>query len=376
MAVKKRKTSKNISTNKGHDAIIHDPVFAEHLLERLNKTGIVVVNSTGECIYVSEKAQQILKKAKRQIIGKQFFEAIPLLTIEDKEINIRKHPVAIALGHKSYTQVTPFFCKLHQEDDGHILAMNVLQIKKQRKVFGVVVQIRKAERELNIGEMKSLFVSFAAHQLKTPSSIVKGFLELMMREGRKAYNANQWGYLISAFESNEHLIHVSKTLLGLARLEGGLIAPTIKAMDPRQLLRGKIKSMQTLLDIKKINVTFEPEGKGFLNSDEAFFLEIFEILFANAVKHAPENTNILITCTTSKYGTEVHVIDNGPGISETLKAKLFVSAQQDAPDQNTHGLGLYMAKKYIALLDGSIGVEARNPAPGSDFFFVVPNQVN
>ncbi len=375
MAVKKRKSSKKLSKNKGHDSIIHDPVFTEHLLERLNKTGAIVVDGIGECIYVSEVAQRILKMKKRQILGKQFFDAVPLLTIEGKEINQRKHPVAVALEKNSYVQVTPFFCKIPGQPDSAVLAMNVLQIKKQRSVLGVVVQLRKAERELNIGEMKSLFVSFAAHQLKTPSSIVKGFLELMMREGQKSYNSTQWSYLISAFESNEHLIHVSKTLLGLARLEGGLISPTVKQLDPRRLLQSKIRAMQALLDIKQIAVRFQAEGKGFLHSDEAYFLEIFEILFANAVKHAPNNSTIKVICRTNKDGVEVRVIDSGPGISEAMRTKLFVSAQAEEPHQNSHGLGLYMARKYVALLSGTIGVEARNSARGSDFYFIVPNQL-
>ncbi|MDQ3018770.1 MAG: HAMP domain-containing histidine kinase, partial [bacterium] len=274
---------------------------------------------------------------------------------------------------KPYTQVTPFFCKFTEASVDSILAMNVLQIKKKLGVFAVVVQLRKAEREVNLGEMKSLFVSFAAHQLKTPSSIVKGFLELLMREGQKSYSADQWNFLISAFESNEHLIHVSKTLLSLARLEGGLIAPQIQSFDPRLLLQSKIKSMQSLLDLKNIKVTFESTDKGFLNSDQGFFLEIFEILFANAIKHSGDKPQLKITCTTTKQGTEVHVMDNGPGISAVMQDKLFKTAADAQPDNNTHGLGLYMTKKYIALLGGFIGVFSEGAGKGSDFYFSVPN---
>jgi signal transduction histidine kinase len=316
---------------------------------------------------------QILGQKKGQIVGKGFFDALPFLTIEDKPINERKHPVFLALGPKPYTQVTPFFCKSPNEKKDAMLAMNVLQIRKGRSVVGAVIQIRKAERELNIGEMKSLFVSFAAHQLKTPSSIVKGFLELLMREGQRSYTGDQWNFLISAFESNEHLIHVSKTLLSLARLEGGLIAPQVRQFDPRQLIQNKIRSMDALLKIKKIEVTFLSQGKGFIKTDDNFFLEIFEIILANAVKHSSSGTKISVMCNTSKQGTEVHVIDNGPGISDAMKDKLFLAAQDVSPDKNTHGLGLYMAKKYVALLGGTIGVKDAENQKGSDFYFLIPN---
>ncbi len=373
VAKKKNAKKSNNQKTQGHDDMIHDPVFAEHLLEKLNRSGMIVIDSKGICTYVSERAVQILGLPKRNILGKLFFDAIPLNNIEDHPINDRKHPVTMALQPKPFTQVTPFFCKPGFGKGDFTLAMNVLQIRKSRSVLGAVIQIRKAERELNIGEMKSLFVSFAAHQLKTPSSIVKGFLELLMREGQKSYTNDQWNFLISAFESNEHLIHVSKTLLSLARLEGGLIAPQVRQIDPRQLIRSKVKSMQALLDIKRIEVKFEPEGKGFVNTDDSFLMEIFEIILANAVKHSPNDTKIVVTCKTSKLGAEVHIIDNGPGITDQHKEKLFVTAQDVTPDNNSHGLGLYMAKKYAALLGGTLGVKDAFQQKGSDFYFTIPN---
>lgn len=339
----------------------------------MNKSGTVVVDTQGVCVYVSEQALQILHIKRRQIIGQLFIDAVALQTIEDKPVEELKHPVMQALRSKTFTQVTPFFCKLTSSEDT-TLAMNVLQIKKGRKLHSLLVQLRKAEREVNIGEMKSLFVSFAAHQLKTPSSIVKGFLELMIREGRKSYSADQWNFLISAFESNEHLITVSKTLLSLARLEGGLIAPHVRSFDPLSVLKTKIKSVDALLKIKRVEVALEHKGKGSIYSDDSFFLEIFEILFANAIKHSPNDTRIVVQCTVSRNGVEVHIIDNGPGISAAQKEKLFISAQDSAPDKNTHGLGLYMAKKYIALLGGKIGVQDGPGQNGSDFHFFLPNE--
>jgi signal transduction histidine kinase len=196
-------TKKPKKNKQDPENIIHDPVFAEHLLERLNKSGMVVLNDKGEIVYVSVRAEQVLDLNKAAVLGQSFFEAVPLQTLEGEDIDDRKHPVWRALQPQPYTQVTPFFCS--QPGVGQALAMNVLQILDEKKLKAVVVQIRKAEREVNVGEMKTLFVSFAAHQLKTPSSIVKGFLELMIREGQEIYSADQWNYLISAFESNEHL---------------------------------------------------------------------------------------------------------------------------------------------------------------------------
>jgi signal transduction histidine kinase len=362
---------KKNSKNKQDPDLIHDPVFTQHLLEKLNKSGMVVLDGTGECVYVSNRAEQILGASKDDLLGRVFFEAAPLLTLEGSEIDDRKHPVWRALQPVVYNQVTPFFCKSAERED--VLAMNVMQVREGSKAKAVVVQIRKAEREVNVGEMKTLFVSFAAHQLKTPSSVVKGFLELLMREGQQSYTPDQWNYLISAFESNEQLIHVSKTLLSMARLEGGLIEPQIRTFNPSHAIEGKISSLGPLLKVKELRVVFESEGEEYVNSDDTFFLEIFEIIFANAIKHSPAGSTITVLCKTAAEGVTVSVADQGSGVPKSAQEGLFKTAQESAQDTNSHGLGLFMAKKYLALLGGSIGLESSTS--GSKFYFTVPNEI-
>lgn len=364
------KPNKNLK-NKQDPELIHDPVFTEHLLERLNKSGTIVLNSSGKCIYVSNRAEQILNLKKNNLLGEDFFTAVPLLSLEGGTIDDRKHPVWRALQPMAYTQVTPFFCRPVDRED--VLAMNVMQVRRDQQVIAVVVQVRKAEREVDLGEMKSLFVSFAAHQLKTPSSVVKGFLELLMREGEQSFSEDQWHYLVSAFESNEQLIHVSKTLLSMARLEGGLIEPRIHSFDAADALQAKIKSLSSLLRTKRLEVKFDAPGENFLNSDDTFFLEIFGIIFANAIKHSPENSTITVTCQTNAETATVHVIDQGSGVPPQVADNIFMSAQAAQAGEQGHGLGLYMAKKYLALLGGSIGVTSTKT--GSDFFFSVPQAI-
>ncbi len=223
--------------------------------------------------------------------------------------------------------------------------------------------------------MKSLFVSFAAHQLKTPSSVVKGFLELMMRQGEAAYSPEQWHFLTSAFESNEQLITVSKTLLNMARLEGGLIEPKVLEFDPSRSLQSKIASLAPLYKTKRVNINLNASGDEdlHLRNDETFFLEIFGILLGNAIKHSPIGGEITVSCSLTPAHCEVHVTDNGPGIPEEVRSKLFTTEQEASAEENSHGLGLYMAKKYIALLNGTIGLADGSSSSGSDFYFTIPN---
>lgn len=352
-----------------------DSRFTESLLERIGgNSATIVLRKDGKCVFASSATSEVLQLASDEIKGKDFLESVKLFSLEGGIVDDSQNPVAKILSDRNFVQLTPFFCKLSQDPETGTLALNTLRIDGGDGDEFVVLQIRRAKREVDVGEMKSLFVSFAAHQLKTPSSVVKGFLELMMRQGESAYSKEQWHFLTSAFESNEQLIEVSKSLLNMARLEGGLIEPKVSEFDPNRALQAKIASFATLYKTKRVNINLSvsaDEDQNTLRSDESFFLEIFGILLGNAIKHSPIGESITVSCVLSKNQCEVHVIDNGSGIPQAVRASLFKKAQDSEEQDNSHGLGLYMAKKYVALLGGQIGLE--DTKQGSDFYFIVPN---
>ncbi len=355
-----------------------DSEFAENLLEKIGgNSATLVFSDSGKCLFASSNSIGVLgassEDLKTRIVDQSFLDNLHLYTLEGGLLDKANNPVAKALKDKNFIQTTPFFCKL-SKDAEDVLALNTFVIENQTGNYFVVVQIRKAKREVDVGEMKSLFVSFAAHQLKTPSSVVKGFIELMMRQGEPAYSKEQWHFLTSAFEANEQLIEVSKSLLNMARLEGGLIEPKAVEFDPNRALQTKIASFAPLYKTKRVNVNLSAsseENFNSLRSDESFFLEVFGILLGNAIKHSPIGESITVSSVISKNGCEVHIMDNGPGIAKAVRETLFKSEQGSSEKENSHGLGLFMAKKYIALLGGSIGLEESEI--GSDFYFTVPN---
>lgn len=350
------------------------PEFIAGLLEKIGgNSATIVLDSGGICVFASKASENVLKINPKELLGKNFSELLTFYTLEGKQVETIKNPINKALAYKDFIQSTPFFCKLTPKEDS-TLALSTIQLQDKSKISHVVVQIRTAKREVEVGEMKTLFLSFAAHQLKTPSSVVKGFLELMMRQGEAAYSNEQWHYLTSAFESNEQLIEVSKTLLNMARLDGGLIEPNIQEFDPYRAIQGKSTSFAPLYQTKRVTVNFsasEDSSGSMIRSDEGFFLEVFGILFGNAIKHSPIGGVITVSCAVTGNNCEVHVIDAGPGIALEIQKSLFKEQQQSNSQENSYGLGLFMAKKYISLLGGTIGIEPSET--GSDFYFTVPS---
>ncbi len=358
------------TSNKSFQSPLDDPDFSKILLERLGQTGTLVLDVEGAICYVSKRTERLLGAPQKKLLGHGFFDVINIRNDKGEQIFERKHPVYQALHERDFNQVTPFFTTLKLEDDLVPVALRVIQMSAKRKITGVIVEMREVKRVLNVGEMKSLFVSFAAHQLKTPSSIVKGFLELMMREGEKAYSRDQWYNLQSAFESNENLIQLSKTLLNLTRLEGGMIEPKIAPFNPNSVLQSKVDAHRPFFSKKQLQVKLNAID-GVFHTDELFFSEIFDTLFSNAVKYSPPGAIITVECNVAKHKIEVIVRDQGVGISKAEAELLFTTASDIDPDHDSHGLGLLMAKKYVTLLGGTIGLREQDE-PGAALYFILP----
>lgn len=357
--------------------LLHDPEFTATVLERLGQSAPLVVSPQGAILYASQRVLRLLKLTARAAEGKHFLVAVKLCNEQGEALPERKNPVCQALQKGVRTQMTPFFCYLQRKGEKPPIpvAVKAWQIRSGRTLRCVVVEIREIERVLNVGEMKSLFVSFAAHQLKTPSSIVKGFLELMLREGAKAYQPQQWYNLQSAFEANENLINLSKTLLNLTRLEGGLIEPRIVPFNPAVVLKSKISGRKPLLAGHNIKVKLETKGsRGMFPSDETFFSEIYDILFSNALKYSPTGSIITVTLTVNKDELRLEVADQGPGLPLEQQKTLFDTGFSPDEANNSHGLGLFMAKKYVSLLKGKIGL-IPNQKHGAKFFFTIPKPI-
>lgn len=352
--------------------------FVEEILERVGgNSANFVLDGSGNCIFANKNAILLLGTVETQIIGLKLLDQITIYPLDGDELVSSSNPIIKALTTKDYIQTAPFFCKLSLDEKQITYAIQVYRITSESGSVLVFVQIRKALREVEVGEMKSLFLSFAANQLKTPSSIIKGFLELLIREGEASYSADQWKYLTSAFEANEQMLEVSKSLLRTARLDGGIIEPHLTMFDPIRALQSKIAILSPLYKIKRLSVNLTPsneEGVTTILSDESFLLEIFGIILGNAIKHSPIDGAINISVLVNKQQCAVHVIDQGSGLPEKVLQEVNTGNDTIDADQTTQfGLGLYMAKKYIALLGGSFGAQIGEDV-GSDVYFSIPNQ--
>lgn len=355
-----KRTSKKILSGNTDQGLLAAPELRELLLDHFNLSGVIILNAERTVIYASPKALQALELTEESLVGKNFTEAVPFLDNYGAVIPEHKRPSFRALLGTS-VQATLFFCQYRLPTIGDLTSLSIRAagIKRGNKTLGAVVELRRAEKKLNAGGMKSLFTGFAAHQLKTPSSIVKGFLELLLRQGKPAFKDEQWNFLNSAFEANERLIRLSQTLLNITRLEGGMIELQPVKTDIGRVFREKVNNYAHAAKESKIKIamTIEPNPLEFL-TDPGFIAEMVDVLINNALKIAPTKSTVTILAKLENQQLELSVSDQGAGLPEDILSKLRGPLAEHQPGHGSptggNGLGLYMARKYAALLHGDI----------------------
>jgi signal transduction histidine kinase len=329
-------------------------------VEQWGTSSVLLVDDKTIIRYVSTRVMQLLDLSAAQLLGKSLYSALVLKDVENNDIPNHRRPLHLAIEQPGFAVYTPYICFIELPSSTRMqVAINVYPFSSGNSKDGLwfILGVREVKKQLDVNEMKSLFTSFAAHQLKTPSGIVKGFLELLLRQGKKAYKNTQWANILSAYESNERLIRRARALLNLTKLEGGMLHVTVRPFNPAESIEQVTESYRKALSYRSITLKVNAPKRKTVSSDASLFLEVFDILFNNAVKHSPDGGALEVTCKFTPHGCELRVQDSGTGLSPDVAEHIFQHSANTDILQNNHGLGLYMARKYMSLLKGSLTVD-------------------
>jgi signal transduction histidine kinase len=238
-----------------------------------------------------------------------------------------------------------------------------------------ITEQKRVQEELkSAAQMKSDFVSFATHQLRTPLTGIRWLLELALQEHGISDQATS---LISdASQSAQRLIRMVNDLLGVARLESGRLAfdPVNTSLSEvtRQVLKDVMPEAQSL----KHTASFT-EGENIPNVciDTDMFRQTMTNLMSNAIKYTPPGGRIAVDLRVEKGMLIWKVQDNGIGIPKAsqphLFEKFFRADNVFKLETEGTGLGLCLAKLVVEQAGGKMLFESEE-GKGSTFGFEIP----
>ena len=330
--------------------------------------GVIALNNKGEIVSANPPAAKLIGKNVKDVQGHLMRDLYKLQT-EDK-------PFIVALDEIGVSQYNDL--ELPKPDGMSYLSLVVSVISHEDNEIAAIITINDQTQGRELDFMKLDFVAIAAHELRTPLTVVRGYLDLINTEAIKKLTLSGLENFQKAIEGTDQLRDLINKLLNIARIERGEMEIFIEKLNLSKIVKENVRQHNATAVLKEQTLIFEPEDVDktvYVPGDPASITEVLNNLIGNAIKYTGRGGQITVKMSTSASQVKVEVADNGPGVPEELRARLFTKfyrAERSliAGTRGT-GLGLFISKTIIELQKGTIGIEP-DDGHGSRFYFTLP----
>jgi signal transduction histidine kinase len=239
---------------------------------------------------------------------------------------------------------------------GRFLATEVLVILKRQEEF-------ELEQLRQLDKLKDEFVFIIAHELRSPITAIRGYLELISTDESQKMDNNLKSLVQKSFSTSNKLGTIISLLLEVARVETGKIRFYLQKIDLKDSVDFVVAELKREVQEKEIQLTVNVPKENYLMIDKERLEEILHIVIENAIFFTPEYGKILISTQLTEKQVLVSVSDTGVGIPEEMKEKLFDKFYTEDTTSGEikikgYGIGLYVAKQLLLRMNGDITFES------------------
>lgn len=297
-----------------------------------------------------------------QLVGTSYIKSLPQQVASDIEIKLQeafqgKNQTFEVLLKRGAYQLNVVGLK---DDQGEIQQILVVEqnITKQKEAEQNMAKALERERELS--DLKSRFVSMASHEFRTPLSTILSSTNLATKYVDGQHIENTHKHLKRIKTSVQNLTGILNDFLSLSKLEEGKTTLQIEPIVVRDFMTDLVEEMQELSKDGQIIETQFKLGITDMLMDRALLKNMGMNLISNAIKYSEEHKPILVDIKTHQDQFIMTVKDQGIGIPEREQKHLFERFFRATNVSNIQGtgLGLNIVKKYLDLLHGDIKIES------------------
>jgi PAS domain S-box-containing protein len=363
--------------------------------------GIVVVDDKGEILRINPSAEELFGYEKKEVVGKKVEVLVPSRYLKShaehrQNFNHNPHarsmglgldlfgrkkdgtefPIEISLSPYSTPEGKFIFAfivdislrKMAEERLKNYSSELEKQVKNRTLILEeAIVELKKIKKELNdslekereLNELKSRFVSMASHEFRTPLATILSSLSLVTKYGELNEKEKQNKHIARIKTSVSDLTDILNDFLSVSKLEEGKMECKPEHFNLPEFITEIVSNLQPLTkNNQKINYNHSGKREVFL--DKNFLKNILFNLVSNAQKFSPEGKSINILSWFSGSELTLEVEDQGIGISIEDQKHLFqrfFRGHNVSHIQGT-GLGLNIVAKYVELMNGSIEFES------------------
>ncbi len=392
-----------------------DPTHLTSLFENATE-GIILTNDDGHIVLINPAAQRLFGYSADEIIGQPVEILIPQRFSHNHK-NLREgfydHPQNRVMGHgrELYgkrkdnidvpVEVSLSFYKrngelfviafivditLRKESEKNILTqqkelekmasdMRKLNAQLEAKVEERTLILKEAlqkleesqqelseslDKEKQLNEIKSRFVSMASHEFRTPLSTILSSATLVSKYVKTEENDKRERHLKKIKDSVGHLNGLLEDFLSLGKLEEGKVTVKVGSFAVKEFVDDIIEEMKVIQKNGQ-QIICKYEGEENFTTDKRLLKNILINLLSNALKFSPEERSVFIHTKNENQQLTVQIKDEGLGIPEEDQHHLFTTFFRGKNVTNIQGtgLGLPIVKRYIDLLKGDVSLKSK-----------------
>jgi PAS domain S-box-containing protein len=292
-------------------------------------------------------------------------------------MGIKQGVLRSGMGTRTETTVT-FQGETHYFD---------LTVEPLRDTLGVIVGVTCAAADITplkqvavelerLNRLKTEFLGMAAHDMRTPIGRILSHTRFLIDEVATVLTEEQLRFLYDIRSSSQFTLQWIDNCLEVSSIESGNFHLDLRPSDLRKLLEHNVRISAELAQQKHIHVGLQVEGAlPRLSFDRGKIEQVLNNLISNAVKFSQPDTTIEVRARAQDFGVLISVRDQGPGIPEAERDKLFQSfgrtSVRSITTERSTGLGLAIARKIVEEHGGRIWMESQVDV-GSTFLFTLP----
>jgi signal transduction histidine kinase len=240
----------------------------------------------------------------------------------------------------------------------------------QKEIEEQNIQLKKLDK------IKSNFLNVTSHELRTPMSSIKGYIQLILKRKLGEITEEQRKSLEIVLKNANRLDHLIQDILDISRLESGRMKFIPGKTNVRTMVEETAETMQSSADVKHIKINTDIENNiSDLTVDQERIEQVLINLVNNAIKFSLDNSNIDIKVRREKDDILFEIQDFGRGIPENKKDTIFDAFYQVNLGEDKKlggvGLGLAISRGIVLAHGGRIWVESILDR-GSTFAFILP----
>ena len=343
------------------------------------RDGIIGFDKFGRISIFNQFASNLFKLDPEKVLEKEI-NSVVTFRLNGQKIDIFKDSFKIPqpqyMGSESLDYSLTVSCAKSSKEIFISLSVSIVD----EDVLGqeVILSFYDLSEFKKLSDLKTDIISITSHELRTPMTVVKNYLWLLVNDKKDKLTKLQSGYINKAIQNSDRMLLLINDMLNVSRIEQGKLTFVLEKFSIQDEISSIKDDMEARKGDKKIKLIFTvPKTPIKIYSDKVKFSELIVNLITNSIKYTNEG-EIEILITLKKDTVLVQVRDTGVGIPLGKQKELFVkfgrlnSSFVDSAKAGGTGLGLYISKQYVDGLGGTIGVTSEGEQKGSIFWFEIP----